>query len=489
MQLDDENLHRVPNRTKPLELSSSSKFAVPTSNPHIRNRSALTDLNNHSNTRQQHISPIIHNHGLSNLHQQQQQQQQNNQQKPPNHLQTISAPSMTSPFFKQTATIPANTSVKPITIKVDSNDQRSHGQINDENQKPLENLQEEEEDAEDNFESVMSVIERTEEERHDENRRMSLKRQAPVDPHDILEDLHIQDTKKPRKYEEEGEIQNWDDLDEQDSKDPMMVTEYSDEIFKYYHELELRTLADPNYLYLQQDVRPKMRSILVDWLVEVHMKFRLLPETLFLAINLMDRFLSKEKVQVDRLQLLATGALFIAAKYEEVYSPSIKNYAYITDGAYSENDIREAENYMLKSLNFNISYPSPYNFLRRISKADNYDINARTIGKYLLEISAIDHRFIGYVPSLCTAASMYIARKMIGRNDWDNNLIHYSGGYRENDFAKVCEMIMDYLVSPIIHEEFFKKYASKKYFKVSILARQWSKKVIKEGKSIMDPNL
>lgn len=484
MQLDDENVPRVTARSKPVE-SSSSRFAVP--NSMARNRSALTDLNNHSNRRQQqqHMSPIIHSHGLNNSNHPSQ-----SQQRPSSFLQSISAPSMASPFFKQTASIPANTTVKPITIKVDPNDQLSQEVVNDENQKLLTNLQEEgeEEEGEENYESVMSVIERTEEEKQDESRRMSLKRQAPADPQDILEDLPIQDTKKPRMDGEE-EPQNWDDLDEQDSKDPMMVTEYSDEIFKYYHELEARTLADPNYLYLQHDVRPKMRSILVDWLVEVHMKFRLLPETLFLAINLMDRFLSKEKVQVDRLQLLATGALFIAAKYEEVYSPSIKNYAYITDGAYTENDIREAENYMLKSLNFDISYPSPYNFLRRISKADNYDINARTIGKYLLEISAIDHRFIGYLPSLCTAASMYIARKMVGRNEWDNNLIHYSGGYREQDFAKVCEMIMDYLVSPIIHEEFFKKYASKKYFKVSILARQWSKKVVKEGKSIMDSNL
>lgn len=481
MQLDDENLVGTTSRAKPVEGASSSRFAVPGVQP--RGRYALGDLNNH-NSRRQHMSPIVHSHGLSHG-----EQPQHTQQKPPTHLHTVTVP-QASPFIKQVAPVLANTNVKPISIKLtgqSGSKQTIEEPVqrlpvpNDENQAPVE----EEEDGEDHFESVMSVVERTQEEKEDENRRMSLKRQAPLDSQDILGELHIQDTKKPRNEDP----RNWDDLDEQDARDPMMVGEYSEEIFKYYHELELQTLADPNYLYLQQDIRPKMRSILVDWLVEVHMKFRLLPETLFLAINLMDRFLSREKVQVDRLQLLATGALFIAAKFEEVYSPSIKNYAYITDGAYSENDIREAENYMLKSLNFDISYPSPYNFLRRISKADNYDINARTIGKYLLEISAIDHRFIGHVPSVCTAAAMYVARKMVGRNEWNNNLIHYSGGYREQDFAKECEMLMDYLVSPIVHEEFFKKYASKKYFKVSILARQWAKKVVKEGKSIMDPNL
>ncbi|GMG18444.1 unnamed protein product [[Candida] boidinii] len=129
------------------------------------------------------------------------------------------------------------------------------------------------------------------------------------------------------------------------------------------------------------------------------------------------------------------------------------------------------------------------NFLRRISKADDYDVQSRTIGKYLLEISIIDHKFIGFLPSLCAAASMYISRKMLGKFEWSPNLIHYSGGYKESDMKEVCEMIMEYLVSPIVHEEFFKKYASRKFMKVSMLARQWARKLIAEGKSIMDPEL
>ncbi|GMF05499.1 unnamed protein product [Ambrosiozyma monospora] len=159
----------------------------------------------------------------------------------------------------------------------------------------------------------------------DENRRMSLKRQAGDAQNDFQAPDTIQETKKPKvDY-------TWDDLDADDFDDPLMVSEYVNDIFEYLNELELKTLPDPNYLHWQRNLRPKMRSILVDWMVEVHLKFRLLPETLYLSINIMDRFMSKESVQVDRLQLLATGALFIAAKYEEVYSPSVKNYAYVTD--------------------------------------------------------------------------------------------------------------------------------------------------------------
>ena len=333
--------------------------------------------------------------------------------------------------------------------------------------------------------NLVSMAERTEEQIQDENRRMSLKRQAPVDSADLIEPDGTQELKRVRvDYD-----YSWEDLDSGDFDDPLMVSEYVNDIFDYLHELELKTLPDPNYLQMQRNLRPKMRSILVDWMVEVHLKFKLLPETLYLSINIMDRFLSKELVQVDRLQLLATGSLFIAAKYEEVYSPSIKNYAYVTDGAFSEDEILGAERFILEILNFNMSYPNPMNFLRRISKADDYDVNTRTIGKYLLEVTVIDHKFIGYLPSLCAAAAMFISRKMISKNDWNGNLIHYSGGYKSNDLQEVCLMIMDCLVSPIVHEEFFKKYASRKFMKVSILARQWAKKVTREGKNIMDDEL
>ena len=79
-----------------------------------------------------------------------------------------------------------------------------------------------------------------------------------------------------------------------------------------------------------------MRSILVDWLVDVHLKFKLLPETLFITINLIDRFLEKSKVTKTRLQLVGVTALFIASKYEEIYPPELKDFIYITDRAYSK---------------------------------------------------------------------------------------------------------------------------------------------------------
>ncbi|CAI4054015.1 hypothetical protein SKDZ_16G3750 [Saccharomyces kudriavzevii ZP591] len=292
----------------------------------------------------------------------------------------------------------------------------------------------------------------------------------------------------PKKFkvcDENGkEEYEWEDLDAEDVNDPFMVSEYVDSIFEYLHQLEVITLPKKEDLYQHRNIHQN-RDILVNWLVKIHNKFGLLPETLYLAINIMDRFLCKELVQLDKLQLVGTSCLFIASKYEEVYSPSIKHFASETDGACTEDEIKEGEKFILKTLKFNLNYPNPMNFLRRISKADDYDIQSRTLAKFLLEISLVDFRFIGVLPSLCAAAAMFMSRKMLGKGKWDGNLIHYSGGYTKGELAPVCHMIMDYLVSPIVHDEFHRKYQSRRFMKASIISVQWALKVRKNGYDIM----
>lgn len=82
-----------------------------------------------------------------------------------------------------------------------------------------------------------------------------------------------------------------------------------------------------------------MRAILVDWIIEVHLKFKLLPETLFITINLIDRYLSIVSIKRNSLQLVGVTAMFIASKYEEIYAPEVRDFVYITDNAYSKTEI------------------------------------------------------------------------------------------------------------------------------------------------------
>lgn len=141
-------------------------------------------------------------------------------------------------------------------------------------------------------------------------------------------------------------VQDYDDLDVVDMDDPLMVSEYVVEIFDYLREQELLTLPVPDYMDRQKELHWKMRGILIDWLVEVHQKFRLLPETLFLAVNIIDRFLSLRVCALPKLQLVGITALFIAAKYEEVMCPSITNFIYMADGGYKDDEILKAEQYV-----------------------------------------------------------------------------------------------------------------------------------------------
>ncbi|KAI0009095.1 G2/mitotic-specific cyclin-B [Xylariaceae sp. FL0662B] len=265
------------------------------------------------------------------------------------------------------------------------------------------------------------------------------------------------------------------DLDSEDRDDPLMVAEYANDIFEYLRDLECNSIPNPQYMSHQDDLEWKTRGILVDWLIEVHTRFHLLPETLFLAINIIDRFLSMKVVQLDRVQLVGITAMFIASKYEEVLSPHVSNFKHVADNGFSEAEILSAERFILGTLNYDLSYPNPMNFLRRISKADNYNIHSRTIGKYLLEISILDHRFMAYRPSHVAAAAMYLARLILDLGEWNETIAYYAG-YTEEEIEPVFRLMVDYLARPIAHEAFYKKYASKKFMKASLLTRNWAKK-------------
>jgi Cyclin, N-terminal domain/Cyclin, C-terminal domain len=172
----------------------------------------------------------------------------------------------------------------------------------------------------------------------------------------------------------------------------------------------------------QKDLAWKMRGILTDWLIQVHTRFRLLPETLYLAVNIIDRFLSARVVSLAKLQLVGITCMFLAAKVEEIVAPSAMNFLYCADSSYTEAEILQAEKYILKTLEWNMNYPNPIHFLRRVSKADEYNVQARTVAKYFLEIECVEWRLIAAPPSLLAAASMWLARFVLGKEDW---VCHY----------------------------------------------------------------
>lgn len=130
-----------------------------------------------------------------------------------------------------------------------------------------------------------------------------------------------------------------DNIDERDANDPLCVTDYVQDMYDHFRSKEALTSVRPVYMETQTHINERMRSILVDWLVEVHLKFKLVPETLYLTVNLIDRFLERQVVSRPKLQLVGVTCLLIAAKYEEIYPPELRDLVYICDRAYTRTEV------------------------------------------------------------------------------------------------------------------------------------------------------
>lgn len=183
-------------------------------------------------------------------------------------------------------------------------------------------------------------------------------------------------------------------------------------------------LAPPTYMTQQTDVNEKMRAILIDWLIEVHLKFKLVPETMYVTVNLIDRFLAKKSIPRNKLQLVGVTAMFIASKYEEIYAPEVRDFVYISDKAYSREEILKMEGTLLGVLNFNVTAPSPYAFLKRFVKVAGWlragaeESREERLCSYLVELTLQEYRMLKYLPSVIAASAVCLAQKMLRSGSW-----------------------------------------------------------------------
>ncbi len=247
-----------------------------------------------------------------------------------------------------------------------------------------------------------------------------------------------QATVNMNSYQYTGQL---DDIDNRDMNDPLCATEYVMDIYEYYHEKELSTSVKPIYMERQPYINERMRSILIDWLVEVHQKFKLVPETLYLTVNVIDRYLEKADISRQKLQLLGVTALLLASKYEEIYPPEIGDFIYICDRAYDKEQILDMEQTILKVLCYQMTIPSAHAFLVRFLKAAHADRKMVQLSCYILDGTLQSYTLLHYLPSQLAAAAVLIARKVVGRNAWSPTLLKYAG-YCEEDILPVARAIV-----------------------------------------------
>ena len=259
-----------------------------------------------------------------------------------------------------------------------------------------------------------------------------------------------------------------DDIDERDRNDPLCVTEYVHEIYEYYRMKETKTLVKPVYMKNQPNINERMRSILVDWLVEVHLKFKLVPETLYLTVNIIDRYLERKEVSREKLQLVGVTALLIASKYEEIYPPDLDKLVYICDRAYDVDEIIQMEEIILKAIQYQVTIPSPHVFLVRYLKAAHADRRIVQLACFILDGTLQSYSLLNYLPSQLAAAAVLIARTQVGRNPWSPTLLKYAL-YCEEDVLPVARAILREKAStPSELKAVIAKYSTQRYGEVAL---------------------
>ncbi|CAJ2635906.1 unnamed protein product [Trifolium pratense] len=251
-----------------------------------------------------------------------------------------------------------------------------------------------------------------------------------TDPHE-MEEVEMEDI--------DGEMIL--DIDSCDANNSLAVVEYIEDLHSYYRQIEFIGCVSPHYMVEQVDLNERMRAILVDWLIEVHDKFDLMQETLFLTINLIDRFLAKQNIVRKKLQLVGLVAMLLACKYEEVYVPAVSDLIHISDKAYTRKDVLDMEKLMLNALQYNMSLPTVYVFMRRFLKAAQADKKLERVAFFLVELSLVEYEMLKFPPSLVAAAAVYTAQCTVsGFKHW-NKTCEWHTNYSEDQLLE-CSMKM-----------------------------------------------
>ncbi|THG08186.1 hypothetical protein TEA_019012 [Camellia sinensis var. sinensis] len=232
-----------------------------------------------------------------------------------------------------------------------------------------------------------------------------------------------------------------DDIDTSDKRNPLAVVEYIDDIYAYYKKVESSSCVLPNYIGQQFDINERMRGILIDWLIEVHYKFELMDETLYLTVNLIDRFLAVQPVVRKKLQLVGVTAMLLACKYEEVSVPVMEDLILISDKAYSRKEMLQMEKLMVNTLQFNLSVPTPYVFMRRFLKAAQSDKKLELLSFFIIELSLVEYEMVKFPPSLLAAAAVFTAQCALnGSKLWTKTSERHTK-YSENQLLE-CSRLM-----------------------------------------------
>lgn len=249
------------------------------------------------------------------------------------------------------------------------------------------------------------------------------------------------------------------------------VIAYQRNILEYFRESEKKHRPKPHYMRRQADINYSMRTILVDWLVEVSEEYNLDTETLYLSVSYIDRFLSHMSVVRSKLQLVGTAAMYIASKYEEIYPPEVAEFVFITDDTYSKAQVLRMEQIILKILAFDLCTPTAYVFINTYAVLADVPEKIKCLAQYISELSLLEaDPYLRFCPSLISAASLGLARYTVKTSIWSTQLEEITT-YRLEDLREVLLYLnkSHQAAATLAQQAIQEKYKLEKLRRVSII--------------------
>jgi len=197
----------------------------------------------------------------------------------------------------------------------------------------------------------------------------------------------------------------------------LTADEYEEDILDHMEMMELETMPDINSIEIQTEIQWYMRPYLLDFLLEAHHAFQLLPETLFLTVNLLDRYCSRRVVYKRHYQLVGCAALLIAAKYGDRKErvPTIRELKSMCCSLYDDDMFTQMEWHVLQTLNWIVGHPTVSSFLQVAMSELAADAELEHMALYISELALYNKEFISVTPSIMARSSLALATYILGR--------------------------------------------------------------------------
>lgn len=295
--------------------------------------------------------------------------------------------------------------------------------------------------------------------------RLGTRLLSPRNIQNIVKTIEADDivTKKPAKNTKpfKTEVQV-------DKSRTQLAEPFQDNILNYLKSKQSQHIITEKFMERQKEISDKMRAMLVDWLVDVNIKFKLSPEVLYSTVNTIDRYLAAKHVAKCELQLLGVAALMIQGKYEEIRPPKLKDYMAVCDNYYSKEDIVKMEASILSVLHFSLTQPSTYYFLQLVHQKLHFEPKPFVFVRYILETVLLEASSVRFTNLGLVAGAVFLVNKIFNREKWSclHTMIFSVGEKEAKECAKELHGIMHHIDSSSL-TAVKRKFAASEYFEVS----------------------